>query len=75
MQGRIGHKANFQNEQKTYLILARGKIICVYEICWMTFGRETTEAGNNHALEECFFQFPTPFLIIKKNLVKWRISF
>ena len=31
MQGRIGHKANFQNEQKTYLILARGKIICVYE--------------------------------------------
>jgi hypothetical protein len=51
VQGRIWHRAKFQNEQKTYLILERSKIIWVHDTRWVTFGCQTTEAGNNHGMK------------------------
>jgi hypothetical protein len=51
VQGGIWNNVKFQNEQKTYFILARVRIIWMYETRWVTFGRQTTRDGNKHGMK------------------------
>jgi hypothetical protein len=51
VQGGIWNNVKFQNEQKTYFILARVRIIWMYETRWVTFGCQPTGDGNNHSMK------------------------